>query len=205
MDFSTREVRDLAVAWAVLSLAFTFLFVPPMSFLPSEYALFVRWFVLSLVTVGVGFLLHELAHKVVAVRFGQTAAFRADYGMLGLAVVAALAGFLFAAPGAVVHSGYVTERENGLIAVAGPITNVVLAVLFAPVFFIAARGGFLWSVGQIGLIVNAGLAVFNMIPFGPLDGRKVVDWSVIVFGLVLLGCLFVGAAAFVVAWPPVLQ
>jgi len=47
-----------------------------------------------MVTVGVGFLFHELAHKVVAVQFGQVAEFRADYSMLFVAVVGAFMGFL---------------------------------------------------------------------------------------------------------------
>lgn len=196
MELSAREVRDLLVAWVVLSLAFTLLFVRPMRLLTAGYGVFVRWIVLSLVTVGVGFLLHELAHKVVAIRFGQTAAFRADYGMLGFAVLAALAGFLFAAPGAVYHSGHVTERENGLIAVAGPLTNVALVAVFAPVFFGAKSGGFLVTVGQVGVTVNAALAGFNMLPFGPLDGRKVLSWSKLVFGIVLVVCLALGAFAF---------
>ncbi len=44
---------------------------------------------LSFVTVGVAFLLHELAHKVVAIEYGQLAEFRADYQMLFLAIMSA--------------------------------------------------------------------------------------------------------------------
>ncbi len=55
--------------------------------------------------VGVAFLLHEIAHKVVAIEHGQIAEFRADYQMLFLALMGALVGFLFAAPGAVYHRG----------------------------------------------------------------------------------------------------
>lgn len=197
MRVSTRELRDLAAAWGALGLAFTFFILFPrhVELLVSQSDVFVRVFVLSLATVGVGFLLHELAHKVVAIRFGQTAAFRADYTMLGFAVFAGLVGFLFAAPGAVYHAGYVTERENGLIAVAGPLTNVALVVAFAPLFFLWGNG-FLGEVGQLGVTINAALAGFNMIPFGPLDGRKVLDWSKVVFAVVFGGC--VGLAAFAV-------
>jgi Zn-dependent protease len=139
---------------------------------------------LSMITVGAGFLLHELAHKVVAIRFGQIAEFRADYGMLGLAVVAGLAGFLFAAPGAVHHRGRITIRENGLIALAGPLVNVALAVVF---FIPALFGtGFVAAVGNIGFIINVLLAGFNMIPFGPLDGRTVLDWNPVIFAAVFL-------------------
>ena len=193
--FYPEELRDLAVAWVALGVAFAiFILNPPISpalFDAISSPEFLAIFLLSMVTVGVGFLLHELAHKVVAVRFGQIAAFRADYGMLALCIGAALANFLFAAPGAVYHRGRITERQNGLVAVAGPLTNVLLAAVFLPFVFL---GGFLGSVGEFGVLINAVLAAFNMIPFGPLDGRKVKDWNLAVFGVTLVGT--VGLAAF---------
>lgn len=160
---------------------------------PGTAIQFAGGFVLSLITVGVGFLLHELAHKVVAVRFGQYAQFRADYGMLGLAIASGLAGFLFAAPGAIYHHGQITERENGLIAIAGPITNLFLAVVFLPLTFVS---GYLATVGSLGVTINLLLAAFNMLPFGPLDGRKVLAWSPLVFGLVFVPSVLLTAARF---------
>lgn len=200
VQFYARELRDLTVAWIALGVAFSVFFlrylgVPILPY-PAEALsspLFVRLFLISLTTVGVGFLLHELAHKVVAVRFGQVAAFRADYPMLALAVGAAFAGFIFAAPGAVHHQGYITERENGLIAVAGPVTNVLLVAVFLPLAFL---GGLAGQAGQLGVIINAFLAAFNMIPFGPLDGRKVVSWSKVVFLLTFAGTAALAVAAF---------
>ena len=174
MNFSGRELRDLLVAWLALGLAFTLLYVPVSATTIADVlasAAFVEEFALSLATVGVAFLLHELAHKVVAVRFGQHAEFRADFGMLALAVAGGLAGFLFAAPGAVHHRGRITPREHGLIAVAGPLTNVALAILSLGVFAVAP------DVGRRGLYINVLLAGFNRIPFGPLDGATVLEWS----------------------------
>jgi len=187
ISFSTRELRDLAAAWLALGVAFTIFLSPDVARAVRGGAVetdaVVEVFALSLLTVGVAFLLHELAHKVVAVRFGQLAAFRADYGMLFLAVMAGMAGFFFAAPGAVVHRGQITERENGLIALAGPVTNIVLAAAFLPVFLLV-DGGFVGSVGAMGVSINLLLAGFNMLPYGPLDGRKVVAWSTLIYALV---------------------
>ncbi|MFP4627980.1 MAG: metalloprotease [Halobacteriales archaeon] len=167
--FDRRERVDLAVAWAVLGVAFA-LFVggPGVVVDPPRAA----WLLgLCLVTAGVGFLGHELAHKLVAERLGRRAAFRADYQMLLVAVLTALVGVLVAAPGAVVHRGPPDERQVGLVAVAGPLVNLgllgvfgVLAVTPWPVVAV---------VGTFGVWINALLAAFNLLPVGPLDGRSV--------------------------------
>ena len=136
LSFSSRELRDLAAAWVALGVAFAIFFAGG-----GRRAVeaivgggVVAPVLVSLLTAGAGFLVHEVAHKVVAVRFDQIAEFRADYGMLFLAVVSSVAGFIFAAPGAVYHRGRLTPREHGLIALAGPAVNVGLAGVFLPVF-----------------------------------------------------------------------
>ncbi|PSP95644.1 metalloprotease [Halobacteriales archaeon QS_4_62_28] len=188
--FSQRELKDLLIAWLALGVAFAIFLNPGLlqSVLdPSDspdLSAMSGALALSLLTAGVGFLLHELAHKVVAIRFGQIAEFRADYNLLFLAIVGALAGFLFAAPGAVHHRGRITKRENGLISLAGPVTNLALAALFLG-FLVAVTlsgiEGFLVEIGTFGVIINLLLAGFNMIPFGPLDGKKVLAWSKVVY------------------------
>nr|WP_101297381.1 metalloprotease [Halegenticoccus soli] len=199
LRFSATETRDLAVAWLVLGVAFAIFFAGGGDrFLGAvQRGEGVTLVVVSLLTAGVAFLLHELAHKVVAIHFGQVAEFRADYGMLFLAVMSALIGFLFAAPGAVHHRGMLTERQHGLIALAGPVTNVILAVVSLPIAVAGSALGsdFLVQIGLYGILINLLLAAFNMIPFGPLDGRTVIGWSKVVWTLVFFP---VAAVAFVV-------
>lgn len=175
--FSPRELFDFAAAWVVLSVAFTIFFQRP-ALLEFNVPALVRMLAISLLTVGIAFLLHELAHKVTAIKFGKVAEFRADYGMLFIAIVSAMAGFIFAAPGAVYHAGRSTVRENGLIALAGPVTNLGLAAVFFPFVFTT---GFVGQVGYLGVVINLFLAGFNMLPFGPLDGKTVLNWNKGVF------------------------
>ena len=203
LAFSGREVRDLLVALVVISFAFAVFFAGggqrTLALLASGG--FTGVFVVNFVTAGAAFLLHELAHKVVAVRYGQVAEFRADYSMLFLAVMSALIGFIFAAPGAVHHRGRLTERQHGLIALAGPATNVLLAVAFVPVLMFGAASGsqFVFRIGSQGILINVLLAGFNLIPFGSLDGATVFRWSKLGYAvavLVTLGVALVIATFF---------
>jgi len=144
-------------------------------------------------TVGIGFLFHELAHKVVAQRYGLWAEFRMSPTLLMFAVgVAYLAGLIFAAPGAVYISGsYITQEQNGRIAAAGPLMNILLAAIFV---MIGMQGEFVEGLGAygglavyLGVWINLWLAGFNMLPFSVLDGKKVFSWSVPAFvGIYLL-------------------
>jgi len=202
VSFSSRELADLAVAWLALSVAFGVFFygggpLVAETLRAGRIAPLVEITLLSALTAGVGFLLHELGHKVVAVRFGQRAAFRADYGMLFLAVVSALAGFLFAAPGAVHHSGRITRRQHGLIALAGPVVNLGLAGVFCGLWVGGGAAGvtLVRQVGQWGLAVNLALAAFNVLPFGPLDGATIRDWSTVVWAAVTLPSVGLAALA----------
>lgn len=192
MRFSRRELIDFGVAWIALSVAFTLLLTDvtrvqsagsgetPLG--PLIEALVGPPMAVSLVGVGVAFVLHELAHKVVAVRFGQLAEFRASYEMLLLAVLSALAGFLVAAPGAVHHRGRLTSRQRGLIALAGPATNLLLV---APFWALALADGLAGRIGTVGVFANAVLAAFNLVPYGPLDGATVRAWDARVHAVAL--------------------
>ncbi|PSP31583.1 metalloprotease, partial [Halobacteriales archaeon QH_10_67_22] len=52
------------------------------------------------------------------------------------------------------------------------------------------------SIGGQGLSINLLLAGFNMIPFGPLDGRKVISWSKVVYAAVALPSIGLAVAVF---------
>ncbi|MFH1447902.1 MAG: site-2 protease family protein [Candidatus Micrarchaeota archaeon] len=153
-------------------------------------------FPITLVTVGLGFVLHELAHRYVARSYGAYAVYRAwPTGlliMLGLAVLGS--GFLFAAPGAVyIYAQYITRKENGIISVAGPMTNVALGLIFAVMSLVVPCSGTIFRLMHVAFVVgfqvNIFLALFNMIPMFPLDGSKVFAWDKGVWGSVVLACI----------------
>lgn len=187
-----RERRDLLVAWAAIAVAFTFLYLRD----SIDLVWLLIIFVLSLLTVGIGFVFHELAHKFAAMHFGYWAEFRKDNIMLLMAVLlAALVGVVFAAPGATMVYGATTRRENGVISAAGPATNLVLCAIFAGVYFVGANlSPWVMILGMMGVQINAMLAAFNMLPVSVLDGKKVLDWDKGVFAV-----LFVASFGAVIA------
>lgn len=181
-----REWRDLVIAWVAISLAFTFIFVRTR----IDPFLFVLFLFVSLITVGIGIVLHELAHKFMAIHFGYWAEFKKDSTMLVVALaLAALVGVVFAAPGATWIYGNTTKRENGLISAVGPITNIFLCIPFIGIILLGVNGSLLTLIGTVGLSVNAMIAAFNMIPVSVLDGRKVLAWNPGVF-VVLIAVAF---------------
>jgi len=129
-----------------------------------------------LLTVGLGFILHELAHKYVAIKYGAYARYRAwTLGLLLSIVMAFLVGFVFAAPGAVyVYGNHINREQNGKISLAGPLTNLILGLVFLAIGF-AVPG--LKQIASLGAGVNFFLGAFNMLPFFPMDGQKVYHWN----------------------------
>ena len=176
--FSQKEVRDILIAWAALALAFTIAYSGGISGAGSVFAGggFLLLFVVSFVAVGSGFVLHELMHKFSAERYGYWAEFRMWVRGIILALITSTLGFIFAAPGATYIQGYgVTDRQNGIISLAGPLTNIVIAFVFLLVRMVGT--GLVYDIGLIGFPVNLFLATFNMVPIMPLDGAKVLRWN----------------------------
>jgi Zn-dependent protease len=182
--FSRTELLHLSVAVLALTFAFSIVLGPqregqlPRFELPTVLTAFLA--------VGTGFVLHELAHKVVAQRYGHWAEFRAQFGGLGLTVlVAAFTKFLFAAPGAVLIQGRVTPRENGLISLVGPGMNLLIAAVCYPLAWSTDTEALQPTIFGGIAMVNAVLCLFNLVPIGPLDGRKVWAWSKVAYLLAL--------------------
>ncbi len=188
MRFSRRELKELAISAVIIGFSFAWIMRDGISFIPL--------FLVMMVAVGSAFILHELAHKLVAQRYGCWAEYR--MWEMGLIVAFFLAvsplRMIFAAPGAVyitTHYG-ISKRENGLISAAGPVTNLLLAVLF---MLLRGFGGMLGMLGHFGLAINAWIALFNMIPFPPLDGSKVMAWSIPTwFAMALIAFVMLGVS-----------
>jgi len=187
INTSETEIKDLIKAWIAISIAFAII-------MKSSLDLsFYQVFIVAAVTVGTGFLLHELGHKIIAQKYGCFAEFRSFDQMLILALIMSyFMGIVFAAPGAVMISGPVGIRRNGKISAAGPSVNLVLALMFLLILMMPLTG-MLKVISFYGFSINSWLALFNLMPLGNFDGAKVLRWNKTVYGImvaVALGFLF---------------
>ncbi len=185
MEIDQHEIANIAVSVVAIALSLTF-YSHGLNVGAGD---FLFWMAAYVITVGSGFVLHEMAHKLIAIKYGARAGYEAWPSglllMLGLAIIPPLVGFqspfLFLAPGAVmIYAQRINRKQNGLISIAGPLTNVLLAFVFLAiaVFGLAAGlGDMITSVASLGVRVNFFLAFFNMIPLFPLDGSKVFAWD----------------------------
>jgi Zn-dependent protease len=194
--FSAKEVRDIIVAWGALALAFTLADCGMFSGGGCPYLGGpLTFYFVSLVAVGSGFVLHELMHKFTAERYGYWAEFRMWLMGIVLALITSTLGFIFAAPGATyIQATNISDRQNGIISLAGPLTNVVIAFVFLLVGFVGT--GIVGEIGAVGLSVNLFLALFNMLPVMPLDGAKVFHWNKLIWAVVFFPLLLLVLRAF---------
>ena len=187
--FGREELRHIAISVGVLTLAFALVLMPRSGDLLINFLFYLG---VSFVVVLTGFMLHELAHKFVAQRYGAWAEFRMYPRGLMMALLFSLFGFLFAAPGAVHIMGRITKRQNGLISIAGPWTNLAMGSGFLFAYLVIGSDGLVADIFYIVGLINLLLAVFNLLPIPPLDGSKVFRWNPVVYiasigtGVVLL-------------------
>ncbi|MFW6285869.1 MAG: site-2 protease family protein [Nanoarchaeota archaeon] len=190
-SFSTLEFKHLTIAFFMITLTIMAL---QRGFLnQSNQINLVSFIIIFFFSVGLGFLLHELAHKLIAQYYGFISEFRADFFMLFLSfLVASIFHVTFLAPGAVMILGRPTIKQNGKISVAGPLVNLSLALIYILLFVLLSPvpDSFLYILLSVGILVNAFLGIFNMLPFWILDGKKVWAWNkpiyLSVMGLLLL-------------------
>ena len=182
MKTSKKEIQDILKAWTAISVAFAIV-------LRDSVTNIFLSFVLAAITVGIGFLLHELSHKYFAQRYGYMAEFRSFDSMLFLAIIFSFFGFVFAAPGAVMIQGNLNKRKNGIVSLVGPLMNLLLALVFLLIIFVF-ESGFANLLGTYGFRINTWLALFNMVPLWNFDGKKVFDWNKVVYFVFVAIVLF---------------
>ena len=177
--FTLREIFDLIVVTIALGYIFSSYIRKPRTEIELVYPQFgLSWqdFKFAIIITAPAVILHELAHKFVAIALGLTATFKAFYAGLGIGVFLRVINspLIILAPGYVEIPPSTSNLAVFLTALSGPLTNLVLFFLASHLLnslrkMTRAQAIALYMTKQ----VNFFLFVFNMLPIPPLDGSKV--------------------------------
>ena len=199
--FSQKELKHLTVgALLVMGVG--------LSFIPQFLGLSVLTrpeILLSLAIIFTfSFFIHEIAHKLSAQRYGLWAEFRLTLfgALLTLLSMIPFTFFKIISPGAVMIAGPITKKQAGKTALAGPLTNITLSTVCTCAAVAAI--GVLDTVAVIagfGALINAIIALFNLIPFGILDGFKVFRWNKPVWTLAFIASLVLTIVCYIYILP----
>lgn len=188
-----REIKEIIIADIVLTIAFSFTLLGGIENLTGYSALMNLLLLIPISAVGVtlSFVLHELMHKFVAQRYGAIAGFQSSRSGLLITIATGIFGFLLGIPGAtMIYADRFTNRQNGIVSLAGPATNFAVFLVFLAISVFANPTGYLLRLVGIVMFISILLAFFNMLPIMPLDGSKVLAWNPYVY-FVVMGVIFV--------------
>lgn len=175
--FSQKEVKHIIIAA---------LLVVGIGFSIGLYAFSVWDFVVMGVFAGImttSFLVHELAHKIIAQKKGLWAEFRLTTWGAVLTFVSVFLPFKMIAPGAMMIGGSMPSGADLLkISIAGPITNIIFSSVLLGVAYTLVPPTYAIML-FFAAYINAFMAVFNLIPFGILDGYKIFSFNKKVWAL----------------------
>lgn len=175
------EILYFIILTVVIGYIFTGMFVRrPRTIYDRMHPKRWRWddFRFAVLVTAPAIILHELAHKFVAMGFGYEATFELFPFGLALGVFLKVIGspFLIIAPGyvSIGTAAFTDPIAYRLIAFAGPAVNLVLWLgSWAILKSYKGLNRTQFAVLSITKLLNMILFFFNMIPFGPFDGAKV--------------------------------
>ena len=189
LRLSGVELSHIGVAWLIFIIAFI-----PQTLVNRQYGLnydsSMAMFQVTIMAFALGFafIFHELGHKFSAQYFHAKAEFKLDQRGLLVSVISIAMGFYLLMPGAVFWNSNLSKYSNirGRVSACGPIVNLYLASLSLGLFIFAdsAVGSIGWILFNFGIIsfqLNIYLGIFNMIPLWILDGKKIYEWSEMVW------------------------
>ncbi len=184
-----NEPLDLMFGFSLIVLVFGFF-----QFMRNQS---MEGFIIAAILVGTAFLPHELAHKYVAIKKGQFARYILWVRGLMFTFLTLIIGIVLIVPGFVAIvpiKEKLNKKDLGLVAFAGPISNVIIGSLALSFVVILQIGFFSISgfFGNMDLYLKIGLfnglvGAFNCIPVWQLDGKKILNWSKPIYFVLIAG------------------
>lgn len=150
-------------------------------------------FLNGIILAGIAVFVHESAHKIAAAHRGYAAEHSPWYSGIGFGILMAFVtrGNLFYFGSSVLVYHLAAERlgtykygfrmkDVGFISLAGPLSNLALAVIFKGIYLINQS-----PLAEKAMIINIFFACFNMIPIPWVDGGNIFFAGRIVYSFFL--------------------
>jgi len=134
------------------------------------------WLVYILVA-GLAVSLHDLTHRYMAWRHNVTTEYKFWFlGTIIMFITALLFGVVYSSPSrlAINDSQKMTVKQQAIVYGSGPIMSLVVFAIFLALI---PLGGSAATIGELGASMNLLTATYAMMPFDPMDGRRVYEWK----------------------------
>ncbi|MGE5188363.1 MAG: site-2 protease family protein [Betaproteobacteria bacterium] len=189
--FSHKEAQHIGVAAAL---------VVGIGFSIAWYSFTWTWLVMAVFAaiLTVSFLVHEMAHKIMAQKAGLWAEFRLTTWGAVLTFASVFLPFKMIAPGAMMIGGQAPSAKDMLkISIAGVITNLIFGITFLALTFMLPPNMFTGAL-FFSAYINSFMALFNLIPFGVLDGYKIFRINKQVWALAFIPSVVLTAVTYLI-------
>jgi Zn-dependent protease len=186
--FSDRELKHLGISLLLIM-------IMPFTIFRYIY-LNLQILFFTMIIFATAFLFHELAHKFSAQRLGYLAEFRLNMFGLLITLTSFISPFKIVAPGAVVILGLMNTKDYGKISISGPLSNIFQAIIYLGIALLSSNP-MIETLARLGMTINSSLSLFNLIPFGLFDGRKIMKWNrtIWLITVIISGSLFFFSSA----------
>ena len=182
-EFSRLEITHLLISIIVLTIAFSFALTSN-----NMIELYYGGFKLNKLFIGiiksflgviVAFFGHEISHKLIAQKYRLWSEYRMNNkGIILALILGLLTPVVFAAPGAVIFRGKVRIFEMGLIALSGPLANILIAFIsFILFLFLFIEMSVINEIFAFVCLINSVIATYNLLPLKIFDGYKILKWN----------------------------
>ncbi len=156
------------------------------------------WFLYTIVA-GLAIIMHDLMHRYMAWRHNVITEYKFWFlGTIVMFITAILFGVVYSSPSrlAINDAKNMTAKQEAIVYGSGPGMSLIV---FAAFLTLIPFGGYMATIGTLGASMNLLTATYALMPFEPMDGRKIYKWrkrlSIVLFLAVL--ALYFGLTIFV--------
>lgn len=167
--FSSREIWIIVVSSVLLGLAY--IVSKKLNMLSLDNLL------LYCIMAGFIIIIHDLAHRYFAHKYRSVVEYKFwGLGTIIMFATALVFGLVYAVPARTIinDASKMSPKEQAIVYLAGPAMSALFAIGF---LFMLPVGGFLTTIGLLGISMNLLSAVYSLMPVDPMDGKRVYNWK----------------------------